>query len=94
MDEEGGETWERHVIRSIDEVRIGAVYEVPELGRMNSKASEVGIADSYEIAYTKISGSSGELIGWDDNPGIAGSDENRPMRELIEDGEVVEIEPP
>ena len=90
---ESGETWERHVIRSVDEVRVGAVYETPTLERTNSKAWEVGIVDSYEIAYTKVSGSSGELIGWDDNPGIAGSDENRSMRELVEDGEIVEIEP-
>ena len=65
----------------------------PALGRMTSKAREVGIVASYEITYIKISGSLRELIGWDDNPGIADSDENRPMRELVEDGEIIEVEP-
>jgi hypothetical protein len=72
---------------SVDEFHAGGVYAVPVLGRLGSKAWDVGMVDNTAIYYVKRSGSSGGPLGWDDR--LSTSD--RTLRELVEDGEVYKI---
>ncbi|WP_049996122.1 hypothetical protein [Halococcus sediminicola] len=94
MNEEN-EHWERHVIRSVEEFRTGAVYEVPSLRRTGSRAWEVHEVSNRGLTFSKVGGSSGAELGWDDKPGASTDDDQpRTLREPVVDGEVVEIEPP
>lgn len=74
-------------LSSIDEFHAGGIYAVPVLGRLGSKAWDVGMVDNTGIYYVKRSGSSGGPLGWDDR--LSTSD--RTLQELVEDGEVYKI---
>jgi hypothetical protein len=95
MADKEANTWKRHVINSVEEFRAGAVYEIPALRRTGSWSWKVHEVSEGGLIFSKVNGSSGGNLFWDERPGASTyDDQNRTVRQLVEDGEVVEVQPP